>query len=71
MVSSRKLSSEEVNALMELLVSSLNKELSTFQKHNIQIQNCQYLKKNILEDQTMLEDTMLILMRIVIINPVF
>ena len=27
----------EVNALMELLVSSLNKELSTFQKNNIQL----------------------------------
>jgi len=28
----------EVNALMELLVSALNKELSTFQKNNIQLQ---------------------------------
>tara|TARA_Y100000991_G_C21885896_1_gene311571 strand:- start:21 stop:767 length:747 start_codon:yes stop_codon:yes gene_type:complete len=27
----------EVNALMELLVSSLNKEISTFKKHNIQL----------------------------------
>jgi len=28
----------EINALMELLVSALNKELSTFQKNNIQLQ---------------------------------
>jgi len=27
----------EINALMELLVSSLNKEISTFKKHNIQL----------------------------------